>query len=109
MIRRIAAALIVFAAMGSGALAETKITLIFTNSGDAGNVVIVDDICHQDAYNGHFASKDVEILTEAFCVEDAGTLKTNITIAIDGTLMHELKDVVANSTVDISTGTITAP
>ena len=93
----------------SVAFGDTKITVFFTNNGgEIQNLQITDNVCGVPKFSGHFAAQDAKQIDD-FCVRDASSLVTEITINADGTNNSPSGPVPANSSVDVSTGRVTQP
>lgn len=102
------AVLVSFSLMSiSTALAETTITLFFTNSdGEIKNLRITDNVCNRSMFSGHFAVEDFKRIDE-FCVRHASNLVAEISISADGDDKSPSGTVPANSNVDVASGQVT--
>jgi hypothetical protein len=102
---------ILLCASAFGAYADTTVTVFFTNSGGAiSHLKITDDICNATRVSQFFAANDAKQV-DGFCVLDASRLVTDLSIYIDddNNAKYSLKDVPANSSVEVSTGRVTPP
>ena len=102
------AVLVSFSLMSiSTALAETTITLFFTNSdGEIQNLQITDKVCNKNMFSGHFAVEDFKQI-HGFCVRHASNLVAEILISADGNDKSPSGTVPENSNVDVASGQVT--